>query len=74
MEGWNTYMFDYYHDGSWWSIDICARSIEDARERLNKLPQAKLAGEVYLTLPVELGWLAKLIVWWRNLKGYRGRR
>ena len=62
-------MFDYYHNGSWWSIDICAQSVEDARERIGKLSQAKYAGEAYCTLPVEMGIVAKLIVWWKNRRG-----
>lgn len=65
-KGWNSYLFDYYHDGAWWCIEICAQSKEDARERVDKLPHAKYVGEIQMTFPVELGVIAKLLCWWKN--------
>jgi hypothetical protein len=43
-KGWNSYLFEYYHDGSWWCFEIPARSEQEARERVNKLPNAKHLG------------------------------
>lgn len=66
-KGWNSYLFEYYHDGSWWCFEIPARSEQEARERVNKLPNAKHLGIIEAKLPGHLGLFAKLICWARNL-------
>lgn len=65
-EDWKTYLFQYYHEGAKWSIEIPANSEEDARERLLKLPHAKYLGIVHMKFPVELGIFARLICWVQN--------
>jgi hypothetical protein len=68
------YLFEYYHDGSWWGIPIKAYSEADARERMNKMPHAKSLGETVAVIPasrttaVPLGLMVRLVCWWRNLQ------
>lgn len=63
---WNTYLFEYHHDGATWSIGIPALSEQDARERLVQLQNAKYLGILQMKIPVELGIFARLICWWQN--------
>lgn len=63
---WESHLFQYHHEGATWSIEIPARSEEDAMERLLKLPDAKYLGVTQMKLPVELGIFARLICWWQN--------
>lgn len=65
-EKWKTYSFEYYHDGSWWILEIPATSQEDAITRLNKLPLAKYLGTIEMAVPVRLGLFARLLCWYRN--------
>ena len=65
-EKWNTYLFRYHHDEATWSFEIKARSEQDARERLAKLPHAKYLGVLQMKFPVELGIFARLLCWWQN--------
>jgi len=65
-QGWNNYLFEYDHDGALWSFEIAARSEQEARERVNKLSNAKYLGEIQLTLPGRTGLLARLICRTRN--------
>ena len=45
-------MFDYRFDGSEFSIDIFARSVEEARAKLSALAFARYAGEVRAEIPI----------------------
>lgn len=54
-----TYLFSYYHKGSWWSLEIQAESEEDAKERVQKLPWAKYDGVLMMVLPCS--WMARLM-------------
>lgn len=65
-EKWNTYLFRYQHDEAIWSFEIKARSEQDARERLEKLPYAQYLGVLQMKLPVELGIFARLLCRWHN--------
>jgi len=48
----NVYLFSYYHDKSWWALEIPGYSEQDALERLKKLPLARydgvLGGTIYV--------------------------
>ena len=66
-DGWNSYLFEYYHDGSSWSFEIPARSEQEARERVNKLSDARYLGEIQLTVPRRYGFVARLACWANNL-------
>ena len=62
-----TYLYDYYYDGSRWSLEITAHNKEDADAILKTLPMANYVGELQLTIrAVTGGWLPNLIVWWKN--------
>lgn len=65
-EKWETHLFEYYHDGATWSLEIKAPSQQDAQERLNKLLYAKYVGVLQMKLPVELGIFARLLCWLHN--------
>lgn len=61
-----TYLFEYDHDGSRWSFEIKATSVEDAEARVQRLPWARYVGELQGILPAPLGFVARLLCWWRN--------
>jgi hypothetical protein len=71
MSEFQPYLVSYRHDGSEWSLEIMARSYDDARARLGKLALARIDGVVALTIPGGFGPLAPLYVWLRNLFGRR---
>lgn len=66
-DNWETYLFEYNHDGSVWCFEIKASSAEDARERLDKLTRAHYLGTLQAKIPVELGLLVRLTCWIQNL-------
>lgn len=65
-EVWNSYLFEYYHDGSSWSLEIPARSEQEAKERVNKLSNAQYLGEIHLTIPRRYGVFARIACWANN--------
>jgi len=66
-KGWNSYLFEYHHDGSWWSLEIPARNEQEAKERVNKLSDARYLGEIQLTVPRRYGFVARIACWANNL-------
>lgn len=63
------YLFEYFHDGSWWSVEISATSPADAQERMNKMPLAKYLGTLEMKIPAYVpggGWFVRLWCWWKN--------
>ncbi|MDX1961602.1 MAG: hypothetical protein SFX18_00525 [Pirellulales bacterium] len=68
------YLFKYYHDGSWWHIELPATDLEDAQARINKLPHAQALGELKAKIPVGLGFLAKFWCWLANASRMLGLR
>ena len=68
-----TYLFEYHHEGSWWAFTIPAASEQEAIERINKLPHAKLLGVVAMKIPAQLGFVARFLCWWRNLRARETR-
>ena len=66
----NVYCCRYYHDGSWWGINITAYNIDDAEERVKKLGNLQLLGELAMTIPDSIPkarWWVSIVVWVRNL-------
>jgi hypothetical protein len=61
-----TYLFEYFHEGSWWSVELPATSMDDAQARMNKMPLAKPVGELYANIPVRLGFAARAACVFRN--------
>jgi len=66
-KGYSVYLFEYFHEGSWWMLEIPATSPEDAEARLNKLPQAQYLGEGVMRIPAKAGFFAPALCWVRNL-------
>ncbi len=62
------YLFSYYHNDAWWGLVIPAISEDDARNRLNKLPLARLDGTVEMEVPAVhgMGIFVRMACWWRN--------
>jgi len=60
------YTCSYWHDHAQWGLTIYARDWDDALARCHKLG-LRLDGEVQAVIPARSGWLARLIVWFRNL-------
>ena len=66
-ERFKTYECRYYHDGTWWALQIAARDYPDAEARVRKLGNAQLSGEVVMTLPGSTPtWAVRLITWLRT--------
>ena len=61
------FLFEYFHEGSWWHLEIPATSQEDAQARINKLPLAKPVGEMVAKIPARMGLIAKMACVVRNL-------
>lgn len=63
------YQARYYHDGSWWVLEIMAPNWDDAEARCRKLG-LQLDGEIMAKIPASVpgaGLLARAVCWWRNL-------
>ena len=62
-----TYLISYHHEGAQWNLELPARSYdEDARARLKKLPLAQIDGELVMSVPASLGFLARVAAAFRN--------
>ena len=64
-----TYLFQYRHKDADWMLEIKASSLEDAKQRLAKLPWATPLGELVAKVPGPMGFLVKLCCAVRNLFG-----
>jgi hypothetical protein len=62
----STYLCRYHHEDAIWSFEIKARSEQDARDRLAKIPNAEYLGVLQMKLPVEFGIFARLLCWLQN--------
>jgi len=61
-----TYLISYHHEGAQWNLELPARSYKDARARLQKLPSAWIDGELVMSVPASLGFLARVVAVLRN--------
>lgn len=67
LEGqYKTFVVHYRYEGAEWGIQLPARSIEDAKARLARMPYATVAGELVMTLPAYTGPLAAIVSGFRN--------
>lgn len=69
-ENYRTYLFEYFHEGSRWSFEIPANSLEDAQARVNKLPLAKYVGVLEMKIPAYVpgaGLFVRFWCWWKSL-------
>jgi hypothetical protein len=60
------YLCEYRYEGIQYSIEIPAKSYEDATARLKYLSQGRVLGEVKAIIPYRIGWIAQLSVKIRN--------
>lgn len=60
------YCIEYEHEGSKWALEIWAESWEDAEQKVRAIGYGKVLGTLEFTLPVGLGWLGKVLCWWKN--------
>jgi hypothetical protein len=75
---WYDFGFEYHWEGQRYAFDICARSEEEAKARLKRLPLARFLGPMErvkvpvnaLTRPLLPYWLTA-VCWWRNRKAAR---
>lgn len=65
------FLFKYFHDGSWWHIEIPATTMDDAQARIRKLPLAQPLGEMVAKLPASAGLFARCYCWLRNFMRQR---
>lgn len=68
---WPTHLFEYQHAGATWSIEIPATSEQDAKDRIERLQNARYLGVLQMKIPVELSIFARLICWLQNQKTSR---
>lgn len=68
-EKWWNFSFSYDWDGKEYAFDMCARSEQEAKDRIKRLPLARYDGQVDGgPIPFSRGgFLVPLICWWRNL-------
>lgn len=57
------YLCEYSFEGDGYCLEIPAESWKEAESRLRKISYGKVTGEIRAILPIQLGWLAKLVVW-----------
>ena len=65
--GYKTHLFTYRHDGAEWTLEIKARDVHDAKERLKALSFARYDGELITKVPVSLGPLMQMAVRLRSI-------
>lgn len=69
-----TYVCRYFHNNSWWSLDLIASDDSDAESRVSKLGRLQLLGQKMAEIPVfpAAGFLIKATCWIINK--FYGRR
>lgn len=70
-DGFERFLVEYTFGNERYSLVIPARSWAEAEERIKRIGAfGRVVGCNVTTFPAPLGWLAKLVVWWRNLRGH----
>ncbi|UWF67443.1 MULTISPECIES: hypothetical protein [unclassified Brucella] len=62
------FLFSYRYDGAEWSIEIQARSVDEARKRISSLALARYDGEVFARYPATVGFIPRMIAFFRNAR------
>ena len=66
-EPWWHFHYSYDWEGKKYAFNICARSEQEAHDRLKRLPLARYDGKgCGGPIPLYRGWWVPLLVWWRN--------
>jgi len=53
------FLFSYYYEGKWWSLEIPAYSREDALGIVQKLPLAKFDGQLFFEFKLSPSFVVK---------------
>lgn len=62
------YIVDYPFRGGTYGVLIDAENWDEASERIRSIGNyGTVKGEYVMTIPGHLGWLARLLVWMKNL-------
>lgn len=61
------FLINYQHGGQRYALELYANDAADAKARLNSLLYGRVCGEVAMKLPAQLGPLAALVCWFRNV-------
>ena len=61
------FIFTYHHHDEWWDVHIHATDLDDAKQRVAKLPHSKPVGELVCEIPTGLGLFARILSWARNV-------
>lgn len=51
---WKTYACRYFHNGKWWSLDLVAHDDDDASQRVRKLGNLQLLGQIKAQIPARM--------------------
>lgn len=67
--GFGRFLIEYQFGNDRYSFVLPARSWAEAEERLKRIGiLGRVVGSDVVTVPGSLGWLARLLTWWRNLR------
>lgn len=67
MDKWGDYGITYSLDGSQWTLDVRATSLEDAKRRVARAAAFGAAyGPIVVSVPLWLGWWVPAYCWVRN--------
>lgn len=60
------YLCEYSFEGDRYSLEIPAKSWKEAEAKLRRIAYGHISGEIKAVIPVQIGWLAKVIVSLKN--------
>lgn len=67
LEKFGEFLVEYSFGNATYAITIPARSWEEAEERIKRIGAfGRVVGSDVTKMHASLGWLAMLLVWWRN--------
>lgn len=61
------YLCEYSFEGDRYSLEILAKSWSEAEAKLRRMSYGKVVGKIDMVMPVQAGWIAKTLVWLKNL-------
>lgn len=67
MDGCKQFIVSYNHDGASWGVTIWAKDEADCKRRMYAISVGQVDGELMMTIPGSVGFLAPIIVRLRNL-------
>ena len=70
VDDWKEFVCRYYHNGSWWSLNITAKDWGDAEARAAKLGNLQLLGELKASIPAKLPGAGLVVRLWTALMNF----